>query len=113
MEERKDLERNVELSAESAERQHRLIESRGQQCLGWYHSHPFFEPTPSQTDIENHNGYARLFTQSNLPFMGIIVAPYFRILNPKKKDLRKPKLKEEEDGHTSDECSNISSAQNS
>ena len=79
-EERKDLERNVELSPESGEYIMQLIEKRNQKCLGWYHSHPYFEPTPSHVDIENHNAYQKLFSKSNLPFIGLIVAPYFKTL---------------------------------
>ena len=58
------------------------IEKRSQKCLGWYHSHPYFEPTPSHVDIENHNAYQRIFSKSKLPYMGLIIAPYFKAIQP-------------------------------
>ncbi len=29
------------------------MEACGQSCVGWYHSHPVFEPSPSRKDMEN------------------------------------------------------------
>ncbi|CDW91136.1 histone h2a deubiquitinase mysm1 [Stylonychia lemnae] len=55
-EEQKDLERNVEISPESY--------------------HPFFEPSPSQVDIENHSNHQREFSKSKMPYIGIIAAPF-------------------------------------
>ena len=44
-----------------------------------YHSHPVFEPRPSQKDNENQRNYQALFccSQTRLePFLGFIVGPY-------------------------------------
>ncbi len=40
-------EKNVEMSPECGERIKKKIDKRGQSMVGWYHSHPVFEPTPS------------------------------------------------------------------
>jgi len=49
--------------------------------VGWYHSHPVFEPIPSTKDIENHRRYQRLLENSTaawdaVPFVGLIVGPW-------------------------------------
>lgn len=47
--------------------------------VGWYHSHPTFEPDPSIIDIENQNNYQLLFSDEKSrvdPFVGLIVTPY-------------------------------------
>jgi len=56
--------------------------------VGWYHSHPDFQPNPSITDIENQASYQQLFQGDNLsdrdsgdiesvsPFVGLIVGTY-------------------------------------
>ncbi|RKP24761.1 hypothetical protein SYNPS1DRAFT_29488 [Syncephalis pseudoplumigaleata] len=53
---------------------------RGLAVVGWYHSHPTFEPTPSIRDIENQVNYQTLFRHDNgqEPFVGVIVNPYDR-----------------------------------
>ena len=38
-----------------------LMEAKGQTCVGWYHSHPVFEPSPSQKDMDNQRNYQALF----------------------------------------------------
>ncbi|CAO3623634.1 unnamed protein product [Mucor hiemalis] len=55
-----------------------LFEKKGLSVVGWYHSHPTFEPEPSIRDIENQGMYQELFRQpSGLePFIGIIITPY-------------------------------------
>ncbi|TNV85381.1 hypothetical protein FGO68_gene14830 [Halteria grandinella] len=85
---RRDLERNVELKPESAQEIIQLIEKRHQKCLGWYHSHPTFQPIPSQIDIENHNNYQKHFTKEGMPYLGLIVSPFFRVLPPQNKSKR-------------------------
>lgn len=37
------------------------IVNHGMMVVGWYHSHPTFQPDPSVTDIENQGNYQRLF----------------------------------------------------
>lgn len=49
--------------------------------VGWYHSHPVFEPIPSTKDIETHRQYQQLLEDSfvawdNVPFVGLIVGPW-------------------------------------
>ena len=49
--------------------------------VGWYHSHPVFEPIPSTKDIETHRQYQQLLEDStvawdNVPFIGLIVGPW-------------------------------------
>ncbi|KAI8820186.1 SWIRM domain-containing protein, partial [Fimicolochytrium jonesii] len=47
--------------------------------VGWYHSHPTFEPIPSIRDIENQTNYQTLFQRHDTgvePFIGAIVSPY-------------------------------------
>ncbi|KAJ1981676.1 hypothetical protein H4R35_000626 [Dimargaris xerosporica] len=46
--------------------------------VGWYHSHPTFEPNPSLRDIENQTVYQELFRRPNglEPFIGVIVCPF-------------------------------------
>ncbi|KAG1677833.1 hypothetical protein FOA52_008597 [Chlamydomonas sp. UWO 241] len=56
-----------------------MMEARGQRCVGWYHSHPVFEPNPSQKDMENQRNYQALFRDPAChqePFVGLIVGPY-------------------------------------
>ncbi|KAH6563159.1 hypothetical protein BASA62_008719 [Batrachochytrium salamandrivorans] len=46
--------------------------------VGWYHSHPTFEPNPSIRDIENQANYQNLFRRDDgmEPFVGVIVSPF-------------------------------------
>ena len=37
------------------------IVNQGMEVVGWYHSHPRFQPDPSITDIENQSNYQQLF----------------------------------------------------
>lgn len=41
------------------------IATHGMNVVGWYHSHPTFQPDPSVTDIENQGNYQRLFVSNN------------------------------------------------
>ncbi|KAG9287133.1 hypothetical protein G9A89_001027 [Geosiphon pyriformis] len=49
------------------------FESKGLEIVGWYHSHPVFEPHPSIRDMENQSRYQDYLAS---PFIGIIVSPY-------------------------------------
>ncbi|KAI7896098.1 uncharacterized protein EV154DRAFT_280361 [Mucor mucedo] len=56
-----------------------LFSERGLDVVGWYHSHPTFEPHPSIRDIENQTSYQTLFRKEDTgdePFIGVIVTPY-------------------------------------
>ncbi|EED89082.1 predicted protein, partial [Thalassiosira pseudonana CCMP1335] len=52
------------------------IDNHGMSVVGWYHSHPTFQPDPSVTDIENQANYQQLKTGSVCPFVGLIVGTY-------------------------------------
>ena len=64
------------------------IANHGMSVVGWYHSHPDFQPNPSITDIENQASYQQLFQGNSLaerklgksvdsvPFVGLIVGTY-------------------------------------
>ncbi|KAI9485156.1 hypothetical protein BDB00DRAFT_851327 [Zychaea mexicana] len=56
-----------------------VFAEKGYSVVGWYHSHPTFEPHPSIRDIENQTSYQTLFRHENTgdePFIGVIVTPY-------------------------------------
>ncbi|KAJ1654677.1 hypothetical protein IWQ61_005431 [Dispira simplex] len=50
----------------------------GLNVVGWYHSHPTFDPNPSIRDIENQTSYQDLFRRQDgwEPFVGAIVCPF-------------------------------------
>ncbi|KAJ1913676.1 hypothetical protein IWQ60_009119 [Tieghemiomyces parasiticus] len=52
--------------------------ARGLIVVGWYHSHPTFDPDPSIRDLENQGTYQELFRQVSgaEPFVGAIVCPF-------------------------------------
>ncbi|KAL9184182.1 hypothetical protein ACHAXT_002268 [Thalassiosira profunda] len=57
------------------------IATQGLSVVGWYHSHPDFQPTPSVVDVENQASYQQLFqgdgdSGSVPPFVGLIVGTY-------------------------------------
>ncbi|KAK9822060.1 hypothetical protein WJX74_004480 [Apatococcus lobatus] len=69
----------VELDPEDEVATRALMARDGLKPVGWYHSHPVFEPRPSQKDNENQRNYQALFccSQTRLePFLGFIVGPY-------------------------------------
>ena len=68
-----------------------MIQNHGLKVLGWYHSHPSFQPDPSVVDCENQGNYQKLFhsidnfneqthlpREENCPFVGLIVGTYDR-----------------------------------
>jgi protein MYSM1 len=68
-----------EMDPESEMRAREVFADMGMTVVGWYHSHPTFEPNPSVRDIENQSSYQSLFRhdESGLePFIGVIVSPY-------------------------------------
>lgn len=55
------------------------IAQRGLVLVGWYHSHPSYQPDPSLQDIQNQLKYQSILQQDNAPYgpcLGIIVSPY-------------------------------------
>ncbi|KAI7863543.1 hypothetical protein BDF14DRAFT_1843235 [Spinellus fusiger] len=56
-----------------------VFAEKGYTVVGWYHSHPTFDPHPSIRDIENQTSYQTLFRNEKTgdePFIGVIVNPY-------------------------------------
>ncbi|NWI90368.1 MYSM1 deubiquitinase, partial [Pitta sordida] len=54
------------------------LAARGFQVLGWYHSHPAFEPNPSIRDIDTQAKYQSYFSRGGAMFIGMIISPYNR-----------------------------------
>jgi hypothetical protein len=65
------------------------IVKHGLEVVGWYHSHPTFQPDPSVTDIHNQRNYQQLFgdhghavevnktdEKKAIPFVGLIVGTW-------------------------------------
>ncbi|CAM9229228.1 unnamed protein product [Chrysoparadoxa australica] len=50
-------------------------EHQGLQLVGWYHSHPLFQPDPSVVDIANHSLQQKQNSDGR-PFVGLIVGTY-------------------------------------
>ena len=51
----------------------------GLEIVGWYHSHPVFQPDPSIRDLDTQWSYQQLITDQGMikrPFVGLIVSPY-------------------------------------
>ena len=46
--------------------------------LAWYHSHPIFDVNPSVTDLHTHGHWQQEFDRNQLPFLGVIIGPYFK-----------------------------------
>ncbi|KAI9479127.1 hypothetical protein LPJ78_004633 [Coemansia sp. RSA 989] len=56
----------------------RVFSAAGRQVVGWFHSHPAFEATPSVRDIHNQHAYQSLCRRAAdgvEPFVGLIVSP--------------------------------------
>ncbi|KAI8585424.1 hypothetical protein BDZ88DRAFT_401141, partial [Geranomyces variabilis] len=67
-----------EMDPASEMRARDYFSAKGRGVVGWYHSHPTFDPTPSVRDIENQTAYQTLFARADgvEPFVGAIVTPY-------------------------------------
>ena len=50
--------------------------SRGLVVVGWYHSHPYSEPRPSQNDVLSHKKYQDAMTTESgeEPCVGLIIS---------------------------------------
>lgn len=53
-----------------------LLSAKGHNVVGWYHSHPAFDPNPSLRDIDTQAKYQSYFSRGGAPFIGMIVSPY-------------------------------------
>ncbi|XP_005398546.1 PREDICTED: histone H2A deubiquitinase MYSM1 isoform X2 [Chinchilla lanigera] len=51
---------------------------RGYSVIGWYHSHPAFDPNPSLRDIDTQAKYQSYFSRRGAKFIGMIISPYNR-----------------------------------
>jgi len=70
---------DVEMDPASEIQIREIISGHGMQVVGWYHSHPKFQPDPSVTDIVNQKNYQALFEDplaGIAPFVGLIVGTY-------------------------------------
>ncbi|XP_039590661.1 histone H2A deubiquitinase MYSM1 isoform X1 [Polypterus senegalus] len=52
------------------------LERRGYSVVGWYHSHPAFDPNPSLRDIDTQAKFQTYFTRGGAQFIGMIISPY-------------------------------------
>ncbi|XP_066928133.1 MPN domain-containing protein-like [Clytia hemisphaerica] len=53
------------------------IERNGLMLVGWYHSHPFWQPDPSIHDIDSQLQYQKVLKDRHYePCVGLIVSPY-------------------------------------
>ncbi|KAM5148967.1 deubiquitinase MYSM1 isoform 2-T2 [Mantella aurantiaca] len=50
----------------------------GYNVIGWYHSHPAFDPNPSIRDIDTQAKYQSYFSRGGAKFLGVIISPYNR-----------------------------------
>lgn len=88
-----DYSKNVEMNYESAWNRIKEIEKKGQNLLGWYHSHPKFEVNPSHIDVYNHEMYQKMFNEQNKTFFGIIISPYYSTTDNSPKHNSLPKIR--------------------
>ncbi|XP_053099066.1 deubiquitinase MYSM1 isoform X2 [Hemicordylus capensis] len=54
------------------------LAARGHSIIGWYHSHPAFDPNPSIRDIDTQAKYQSYFSRGGSMFVGVIISPYNR-----------------------------------
>ncbi|XP_027708624.1 histone H2A deubiquitinase MYSM1 isoform X1 [Vombatus ursinus] len=54
------------------------LAGRGYSVIGWYHSHPAFDPNPSLRDIDTQAKYQSYFSRGGAMFIGMIISPYNR-----------------------------------
>ena len=79
-----DRTKTVEMDPDSGSMAMMKAAERGQDIVGWYHSHPTFEVSPSNIDVENHKAYHELFANDQKPFVGFIVGPYYKDMDIKR-----------------------------
>ncbi|KAJ1548274.1 Myb-like, SWIRM and MPN domains 1 [Nowakowskiella sp. JEL0078] len=67
-----------EMDPESEMQARKAFAEKELDVVGWYHSHPTFEPDPSIRDLENQCAYQTLFRRQDgiEPFVCVIVSPY-------------------------------------
>ena len=74
---------SVEMEPGSASEATNAIQRSGMTVVGWYHSHPLFQPSPSVCDINNQSNYQNMFESTRSencravpPYIGMIFTPY-------------------------------------
>jgi hypothetical protein len=70
---------NVEIDPVSEIMVTETIKSRGLRVVGWYHSHPLFQPDPSTRDLHTQKSYQQLVkdeASGHEVFVGAIAAIY-------------------------------------
>lgn len=70
---------DVEMDPEGEVEVRETIREMGLVCVGWYHSHPRFQPQPSILDTRSQLNYQKVYEEpaSGLqPFVGAIVSPF-------------------------------------
>lgn len=75
--------RDIKICSHNEARTRLEIERENLQVVGWYHSHPLFQPNPSWTDIETQTEYQNSCPDSfsNVkPFVGLIVGAFDPLL---------------------------------
>lgn len=74
---------SVEVAPEAQVKAMQQMEQNSHTSVGWYHSHPIFEPTPSQKDNENQRNQQALHRCGKTglePCLGVIIGPYDKTL---------------------------------
>jgi proteasome lid subunit RPN8/RPN11 len=66
--------KNVEMDTMAAHHVSERINEVGLEVVGWYHSHPKFDTTPSKIDIDNHFSY---HNGINPNFIAAIINPSY------------------------------------
>ena len=70
---------DVEMDPSSQMQATQDLQDAGLSVVGWYHSHPTFQPDPSITDLENQSAYQSMYRAEcagPAPFIGLIVGTY-------------------------------------
>ena len=74
---------SVEMEPGSASEATNAIQRCSMTVVGWYHSHPLFQPSPSVCDINNQSNYQNMFESTHFenrravpPYIGMIFTPY-------------------------------------
>lgn len=63
----------ISFAVSQVEQSNSLI-AEGYDLLGWFHSHPLFEPNPSHTDVRTQAEMQQQFSlETDRPFIGLIM----------------------------------------
>lgn len=78
-----DRTKTVEMDPESGRLALEKANKRGQNLIGWYHSHPQFQVDPSNIDVSNHQTYQQNFERDGHPFVALIIGTYWTEIESK------------------------------